>query len=82
MLLLDANFIFLQTQRKVKSAPRMKLKRGKLKMYKGKCRDEYCVADREHSRKDIMYISSLRANSPGRSGDGQEKRGELATASL
>ena len=29
-----------------------------------------------------MYISSLRANSPGRSGDGQEKKGELATASL
>ena len=66
VLLLDANFIFLQTQRKVKSAPRMKLKRGKLKMYKGKCWYEYYVADRECGGKDIMYISSLRASVPGR----------------
>ena len=63
VLLLDANFIFLQTQRKVKSAPRTKLKRGKLKMYKDKC---WYVADREHGGKDIMYISCLRASFPGR----------------
>ena len=39
--------------------------------------------NREHSGKDIMYISSLRASSPGRRlAEGWEQKGELATASL